>query len=313
MDKDSIVSSSPSAQPPPCAEKLPFQLLFLWAFLGLWFGQLFLALLPTWTDGTYYDYGLLVPPIAVMMFVTRWNDLTGQCDPRNILNRASECLRSPLVWGAGIICFPAVTTLRLVESIDSGWRAPLYAHWMVVWVFALILLSQIVGWRKAFFFVPILLVTFLGVPLPSTVEFSLIHSLTDRVIDTAVAINRFAGFPLDVAGQTIFANGIPLQVSEGCSGIRSFQSSIFAGFVVGELLKLSWPIRVFLLLVSGLVAFAGNSARVIFLVRHAFNHGDENLQKLHDTSGYVSLSISLAAILGIGYLFGRIRESREGK
>ena len=54
-------------------------------------------------------------------------------------------------------------------------------------------------------------------------------------------------------------------------------------------------------------AFIGNSARVVYLVRHAFKHGEENLQKLHDISGYVSLTITLAAIIGLGLLIDKLQ------
>ncbi|MEM9283870.1 MAG: archaeosortase/exosortase family protein, partial [Verrucomicrobiota bacterium] len=130
---------------------------------------------------------------------------------------------------------------------------------------------------------------------------------TERVMEAAVGYNRFMGYPLTMAGETIFANGIPLQVSEGCSGIRSFQSSVFAGFVIGEFLRLKWHSRILLVLLGAGLAFLGNCGRVIFLVHHAFQHGDENLQKLHDVSGYVSLAATLAAIVGLGLLIDKFQ------
>ena len=169
------------------------------------------------------------------------------------------------------------------------------------------MLGKSIGFRQTLPFIPIVILTFLSIPLPSSIEFSLIHGLTEQVMETSVSINQFMGYPLTMSGETIFANGIPLQVSEGCSGIRSFQSSIFASFVIGEFLRLKWPLRIVLIFASALAAFIGNSGRVIFLVRHAFEHGDENLQKLHDVSGYVSLAITMAAIFLIGLALDRIR------
>ena len=62
------------------------------------------------------------------------------------------------------------------------------------------------------------------------------------------------------------------------------------------------------MIVSGAAfAFVGNSARVVYLVRHAFKHGEENLQKLHDISGYVSLTLTLAAIIGFGLLIDQVQ------
>ena len=42
-----------------------------WLFLSLLYGQLALALLPSWSDGTYYDYGFLVPFLAPAFFMAR--------------------------------------------------------------------------------------------------------------------------------------------------------------------------------------------------------------------------------------------------
>ncbi len=278
-----------------------------WVFLGLWFGQLFLSLIPSWADGTYYDYGFLVPPIAVMMFLGRWNEIVPKSDYQRILSSIANTLRSPVIWFFGIAALVAVTLLRLIESVDSGWRVPLYLHWVIVWAFVGLLFSRFLTPRETLQFTPILVLTLLGIPLPSFIEHSLIQGLTDQVIETSVALNRFGGYPLDISGQTIFANGIPLRVSDGCSGIRSFQSSIFAGFVIGELLRLKWFIRIFLIIAGGTVAFLGNCARVVFLVKHVFDHGDVDLQKLHDISGYVSLTLTLVVILGIGFILERYK------
>ena len=46
----------------------------LWLFLSLLYGQLTLALLPSWSDGTYYDYGFLVPFLAPLFFLTHWKE-----------------------------------------------------------------------------------------------------------------------------------------------------------------------------------------------------------------------------------------------
>ena len=282
-------------------------LLPLWAFLLVWFGQFFLALAPNWADGTYYDYGYLAPPLAIMFFASRWAEMTKGFNQETIVNAFSKAIRSPIVWLPGLIAILLTALLRLMETVDSGWRAPLYIHWFLLWGTTGLLFIQALGINRSAPLIPVAIVTLLSVPLPSAIEFSLIHGLTAQVMETSVGLNRFMGFPLTMAGETIFANGIPLQVSEGCSGIRSFQSSIFAGFVIGEFLRNHWSLRILLILSSAAFAFVGNSARVVYLVRHAFRHGEENLQKLHDVSGYVSLSLTLAAIVALGLLIDKLQ------
>ena len=279
----------------------------VWAFLAVWFGQFFLALAPNWADGTYYDYGYLAPPLAIIFFASRWAEMTKGLNQEAIVDAFSKAIRSPIVWVPGLIAILFAALLRLMETVDSGWRAPLYLHWFLLWGTTGLLFIKALGLSRSASLLPVAIVTLLSVPLPSAIEFSLIHGLTEQVMETSVGLNRFMGFPLTMAGETIFANGIPLQVSEGCSGIRSFQSSIFAGFVIGEFLRLHWSLRILLILSSAAFAFIGNSARVVYLVRHAFRHGEENLQKLHDTSGCVSLSVTLAAIVGFGLLIDKLQ------
>ena len=108
------------------------------------------------------------------------------------------------------------------------------------------------------------------------------------------------------SGETIFANGIPLHVSDGCSGIRSFQSGVFAGFVLGEYLRLLLFSRLFLLASSLGIAFLMNGFRVIYLVQHAVAYPDADLQKVHDISGYVSLTATFLLIGAGGWLLGRM-------
>lgn len=279
----------------------------LWAFLAVWFSQFFLALAPNWSDGTYYDYGFLAPPLAAMFFAGRWSEMTYGMDPKDIIDSFYESLRSPAVWLTGLAAILFTVFLRLMQTVDSSWRAPLYLHWVVVWGTTGILFLKALGFKRSISLIPIVIVTLLSVPLPSSLEFSLVHGLTEKVMETSVGLNRFMGFPLTMSGETIFANGIPLQVSEGCSGIRSFQSSIFAAFVIGEFLRLHWLSRLVTIVAGAAFAFIGNSARVVYLVRHAFKHGEENLQKLHDVSGYVSLTITLAAIIVFALLIDKLQ------
>lgn len=274
-----------------------------WSFLSLAFAQLALALAPSWSDGTYYDYGFLVPFLLPAFFLARWKEIA---PPPDQLDRGLCRLASS--WQVRIlVCatFVAVVLLRLVEGADSGWRAPLYLHAAILVSLGAYLLHQLAG-RRILSLWPCAVLVFLAVPLPSRIEFSLIKGLTDGVLDFALFTNRMTGLPLESSGETIIADGIPLHVSDGCSGIRSFQSGIFAGFVLGEFLRLGLISRA-LLVASGLaLAFFMNGFRVIYLVRHAVAHPDADLQKVHDVSGYVSLTLTFVLIAATGWLLSKL-------
>ena len=280
-----------------------------WFFFAALHGQLFLALAPTWNDGTYYDYGFLVPFLAPYCFLARWRE--GGIDGDGLARRLGGRGRSSGLWAAVWTTLCLALLLRLVQGADSGWRAPLQMHAFATLGLAALLLHRIEG-RGVLRYWGCALLVLLAVPLPSQSEAALIRNLTAGVLEFALFYNRMLGLPLESSGETIFANGVPLQVSDGCSGIRSFQSGIFAGFALGELMRLSLVSRG-LLLATGLgLAFLMNAARVIYLVRHVVAHPDSNLALVHDVSGYVSLGTTFLLIAAAGWLLGRIEGTRSG-
>jgi exosortase len=301
--------TSPSHPDLSLSEPAKARALAFRVFLGLLYAQLALALVPSWNDGTYYDYGFLVPFLVPYFFLARWKE----CGPDTAtldrgLRRLASSVPLALTLLAGILF---IGLMRLTQGADSGWRTPLYLHAFAVLFLTAVLLFRLQG-RSAANYWACAVIVLLAVPLPSGIEHSLIRNLTMGVLEFALFVNRMLGLPLESSGETIFANGIPLQVSDGCSGIRSFQSGIFAGFVLGEFLRLA-PLSRVVLFASGLgLAFLMNGCRVIYLVRHAVAHPDADLQKIHDISGYVSLSLTFVLIAGAGWLLAAIETKVRG-
>lgn len=284
---------------------LPF-----WMFQGLWFGQLCLALVPVWGDGTYYDYGYMILFLVPYFFYLRWIEKEDRRE--RLTQEVPRLVRSPLIVTVFLFSFCLVVLLRLIQTVDSGWRAPLWIHAFIVIGFSALCFGRITGRKGLLPFASCAIIILLAVPLPSSVEFSLIHGLTERVIDAAVFANRMLGLPVTSSGETLFANGIPLHVSEGCSGIRSFQSSIFAGFALGEFVRLSVLNRIAVLLLSLATAFCMNCLRVVYLVQYASRHPEADLEKVHDISGYISIALTFLIILGFAGLLRRL-PSRPGR
>lgn len=277
------------------------------AFLLLWFGQFFLALVPSWGDGTYYDYGFLTPLLLPLVLLLRWQ---GQgLDRAGWQARLAKVESSATTWillGASVA---ALIPLRLIETVDAAWRLPLYLHGGIVLVFAGYLHLRLFGGASWKSFVPVAVLLLLSIPLPRLIEASLIHGLTAQVTETAAIATRWLGIPVEIAGETLLLDNIPLQVGEGCSGVRSFQGVIFAGFLMGELVRLGLRQRLLLIAVGVGIAFLANCARVIFLVHHAAHHGEAHLQSLHDTSGNVSTTLSFAMLLAMTFLLRKQKAS----
>lgn len=278
------------------------------AFLAVIYGQLALSLIPVWSDGTYYDYGWLSLVLVPVFFLARWRE--EGLDEATLEERLRRLAVSLPVMATVVASIAVITLLRMTQWADSSWRPPLIFHGFLVLGLTAFLLYRLQG-RSIAAYWGCAVVVLLVVPLPMRWEFVLIHRLTEGVMEFALFVNRMMGLPLMSQGETIFANGIPLQVSDGCSGIRSFQSGIFAGFALGEFLRLPLISRL-VLLASGLgFAFLMNGCRVIYLVRHAVAHPGADLDKVHDTTGYVTLTITFLLIAGMGWLLARIDERRK--
>lgn len=269
-------------------------------FLSFWFGQFFLALIPGWNNGTYYDYGFLTPLALPLIYWARWREQ--ELSFSQWQEKLSHIESSRSTWILFGIALLLITFLRLIESADAGWRAPLYLHGAIVIAFAGFLHLQLFGWKQWPGFLPIAILIFLSIPLPSFVETSLIHGLTAQVTETAAMATRWMGIPVTVSGETLLLDNIPLQVGEGCSGVRSFQSSVYAGFLLGELLRLLLGSRVLLIVAGVIIAFLTNCLRVIFLVQHAAENGEKDLQSLHDLSGNISMTVTFSILFATAFL-----------
>jgi exosortase/archaeosortase family protein len=266
--------------------------------------------MPTWSDGTYYDYGWLALFVVPFFFLTRWRE-TGPSGAE-LEERLRRLAISLPIMGLVVGCLLLITLLRMTQWADSSWRPPLVFHGLIVLGLTAVLLFRIQG-RSIAAYWGCTIVVLLVIPLPMGFESSLIHWLTRGVMEFALFVNRMLGLPLASQGETIFANGIPLQVSDGCSGIRSFQSGIFAGFVLGEFLRLPLLSRLVLLASGFGLAFLMNGCRVIYLVRHAVAHPGADLEKVHDMSGYVSLTTTFLLIAGVGWLLARLEERMKDR
>lgn len=275
-------------------------LLPLGLFLAAWYGQFFVALVPGWRDGQYYEYGFLTPFVLFLIYLSRWKD-QGSLSRAQWQQRLSKITSTRATWVLFALSLLVVTLCRFLESIDVAWRAPLYLHGLAVILFAGYLHLRLLGFRhwKGFLSIAALLV--LSIPLPTAIESSVIHGLTQQVVEAAAIAARWLGIPLVVAGETLILEQAPLHIAEGCSGIRSFQSSIYGAFLLGEILRLSIPSRISLLLTGMVVAFLSNCVRVVFLITHAAKHGTERLSSLHDISGAISMAAMFVILAAFSF------------
>ncbi len=269
----------------------------LLSFLGLIWLQVFLALIPSWRDGNYYAYGWLVPA-ATWFFVHR--------RLRELPVGPEANLRPPFAaWAMLFSAMAALAFLRIVEGGNVHWRLPLWLHGLIaVWLsFAAVHLT--LGRRAARHLLPAILFALVAIPPPSSVEQFLVSHLTEAVTLTGGQIATLQGLPVVLEEAAFLVNGQPLDINDGCSGIRSFQSCLMAGLFVGELLRLPAPSRVALVMLAAAGAFVGNTFRVVLLVREFAAGGPEGLERAHDPAGLLALAISYGLVIASGFLMDR--------
>ena len=263
--------------------------------LGALWAQLFLACIYSWRNGDYYEYGWFVPPLAGWLFWRRWKD-----SPQP-LHRPGA--RSILILAS--ILLPVLLIVRVLGQVDPNWRLPISVHAAVVVCATLILCRQIRGPGFALACVPVLLFALSSVPYPSVVEHALVRNLTGWVVAAACEVLNLLGKPTTLLGDRLESMGRVVEVTDGCSGVRSLQSFLMAGLFFGELHRMTAPRRLVLLGASCVMALAINVGRTLTLSLIDFRWGEEALKRCHDRVGLAAFAASGLLFLGLSAWLAR--------
>lgn len=258
------------------------------AVLVLWV-QLFVALIPTWRDGAYYSYGWFVPWLAAGLAWRRWKMLKPA--PLDAPGFTEPQVRP--VWAMAICLLGIlVVPLRVIVSADPGWRPPLLLHVGIVVFLTHFLMARAWGRGASAGFVPVTLLALSAVPWPWRIEQDLVHALTGRVLAITRECFLLFGKPVELVGERLVMSGNVVEVTDGCSGIRSLQSLIMVALFYGELFLLTVPRRFALLAVAGMVALVFNTLRAYWLADLHFSRGAESAASAHDTLGHLAFVLS---------------------
>ncbi len=249
---------------------------------------------PSWNRQGYYDYGWIVLPLAVFFFLRR----RAEKIPR-------PSLLNPFLKALLLLCLLALIPLKLINEVDLFWRQPLWISAGLVLIIWHLLIARAEGWPTSCYCLPATLFCLTAVPLPSSLESLMIHKLTDQVVDIGHYSLLLAGYPVEVVGNLFIANGAMVDVAEGCSGIRSIQSSIMAGLALGEIFRTSMGKRILVVIIALILAFVGNAARIFILGQLAFEKGVEAIDSAHDTIGFFALFLVYGGLTLLTWLMTR--------
>lgn len=275
---------------------LPLALLALWA-------HLYWSVSPVWRDGEYYQYGWYVPLLAGWFFLRRWREAD------------TAAWRRPRGWWLALVAAGLLPLLGLVRAIgyfDANWRPPLLLQALVVVALTHAMVGWCRGWKVSWSLLPVTVFALSAVPYPWQLEQAMIRRLTGAVIAIAGELFNLAGRPVEVRGETLESMGTVVEVTDGCSGIRSLQNLVMAALFFGELFRLAWGWRLGLLGVGVAAALAVNTGRAMVLAVIRFDRGPEAFTAAHDTVGFAAFAVS-ALLLLLAALAGSHFSWRSGR
>lgn len=242
-----------------------------------------------WAAREQYAYGWFVPFFAVALLGRRW------------LDRPAPNGRRPAIWMTGLVIVAglALLPMRVIYEINPDWP-------LLGWLYTLVVvggtlyafwLAGGLSWTRHFAF-PVAFIL-VAVVWPWRIEKALTQSLMQVVAGLTVELLGWLDIPALHHGNLIELTTGVVGVDEACSGIRSFQSTLMAALLMGELYRLRVWARVGLVGCGLLLAFCFNVVRTLLLSWQASQHGLAILEKWHDPAG---MTIAVACFFALWLL-----------
>lgn len=254
-------------------------------FSVLWI-DLWMQLSKTWSTREQYSYGWFVPLFAIYAFWQRW------------LDRPVPDFRNPprLAWIPLGLIIASYLPARVIYEINPDWPVISWATSLSVVAITLFGL-QIAGgrpWALHFLF-PVCIIL-VAVAWPDRVESVMTKSFMRVVTFLTVECLGLLGVPAVQRGNLIEVGAGVVGVEDACSGIRSFQSTVMAGLLLGEFYRVRPFARGILLGLGLTVAFVLNVVRTLWLSWQASKNGVHSVEKWHDSAGFGILVVSFVSL-----------------
>ncbi|MEY2530252.1 MAG: hypothetical protein QOI96_337, partial [Verrucomicrobiota bacterium] len=207
----------------PIAKKTGW-LVVLVVFGLVWF-ELINQLKAEWWLNPQYNYGLIVPLLALYLFWKRWRDR-----PPPAIPTTATVPIALILFGAALFL-----PIRFVAEANPDWRLLSWGLAVVVVTISLafVYLSGGRAWLRHFAF-PILFFL-VAVPWPVRIEQIVIQDLMRVVTAINVTFLQLAGVPALQHGNVIEVGTGFIGIEEACSGVRSIQATLMVSLFLGEL------------------------------------------------------------------------------
>ena len=268
----------------------------LWLALGalalLWL-DLIHQLSYMWSSDEQYAFGWFVPLLALGLAWQKW------------ATRPAPRPGVPSRWAIVALVVVALVfpPARVVEEVNQDWA--LFSWLMATTVVGLSLYAVYLaggpGCARHFAF-PICFIL-VAVRWPYRVENSLTYRLMGVVTTVTTEIVNWVGIPAVQHGHLIETASGTVGIEEACSGIRSFQSSIMAALLMGELYRLRRFARGGMIFCGVGLAFGFNVLRTTLLTWQEAEHGSSALERWHDPAGITITIACFFSLWAIAVLF----------
>ncbi len=250
-----------------------------------------------WSANYQYQYGWFVPPLTLALLALRWADRPA----------AAPAVRPP-GWALALLasaCLLLLWPVRLTEEPNPDWRLLFWLHAGLLLALSLALLAWAGGWPWVRHFAFPLGFLLLAVPWPSGPEQAIVQSLMRVVAAISAQGMNLLGIPAQAQGNLIHLREQTVGVDEACSGIRSLQTMLMGGLLLGELSRLHWTRRLALLAGGLVIAMVANVFRCSLLVWISASYGTAAFDRFHDLAGVSVLLIVFAGLLWLNRRLAR--------
>jgi exosortase len=266
-------------------------LLWCWLFGELWF---------EWSVSEQYGYGLFVPFLGAYLLWLRVEDC-----PAPQPSGRTHALPGFLACAA-LAQYP----LAILYGANADWRPLAWGEALLAFGGSIWLLAHWGGRPWVRHFTPALALFLFAVPWPSKWQSLLVNTLMNLVAAATVEALNWFGHPAVQHEHIIqLSQNVYVGVEEACSGVRSVQSTLMAGWLVGELWRYRPWGRVVLMFWAAGVAILFNLGRTLSLSLLAASRGAEVMEEYHDAAGYLVFGLSFATVLA-GAWYARPRQKK---
>src|SRR5438477_389949 len=244
-----------------------------------------------WRGNPNYSYGWIVP---VLGFAYAARRLT-LAQNENI----ARPIRSVSIW---LIGFFGIVVAAIIFGLEFA-REQVWHPIIIIWTIAFIpiTLTLLICWftgGKTLLIAELFPVLFFltAVPWPPRFEQPITAGLMQAVAGATTAVLHWFGIPAQTTGGAITLRTGVVGITEACSGMRSLQAGVMFGLAMGEWFLLRPLRRIALLLLAIVLALCTNLIRTLALSLQAEWHGLDAVEKIHDLTGTLAVTVLVIAI-----------------